>query len=974
VIVGFVFALLFLSRSAAAQSTIAGLVTDATGAVLPGVTVEASSPALIEKVRSVVTNADGRYTIVDLRPGDYVITFTLSGFNAVRREGIVVAANITVPVNAEMKVGALEETITVTSQTPMVDVQQAAQREVMNRETLDSLPTARSYLSTGTVVPTVKTTRPDMGGINVGQGAYLSSRGKASNDSAIEIDGLDVRISNGISQSGYNNFAMVQDVSYQTSAISADSAAGGIRINMIPREGGNLYRGDVYVGGSNGWQANNITPELKAHGLPTPDSLKYLVDINPSFGGPIVKDKFWFFLSGRYTEVQVAPAGAHYFSTGAEGVTTNDLHNLSGRLTWQPTQRNKFTAYIDKAFKSQDHTTTFTDGAANTPGVDWGTATSTYHPSNYQVGYGKWTSPLTNKLLLETGAVFDVFNVVYNSPLPGILQPYGTPAWYAGGEVRDTVLGTFTGSPAVSEQFARQPHYAFSSSVSYVTGSHNVKTGVQYRYQYVENMAHGGNADLITVFANNVPQSVIAAAVPYIAQFHAHETALYAMDTWTLNRLTINPGLRWDYFKGGVDPTTSAAGRFVPQRSVGELSPINPFNDITPRVSAVYDLFGNAKTALKFSVNKYMTQLAATYFGPYDPLSQGTDTRIWRDTDLIPGTTTPSGKVLPTNGDGVAQDNEIGPSQNSRFGLAADQRADPNLQREYVWDYSASVQHQLTPVISVMGGWYYTKSHDTQRTINNARTFADYTPFQVASPLNNGETITIYRLNTNAVGKVDNLVTNSDINYRDYFGWEASVQTRWGRGGRALIGWAMERNRSVTCDTPNPNQLRFCDQTGNLYQELGAVPAIPYRHEFKASASQPLPWEFMLGISFLSYPGGPFTSLNTPQGAPPTANWPGLQNNWVVPAALFPGGQTESVTVPLIAPGTQYLDRWNQLDLSVRRTFKVGHYEVQPALELYNLINSSVVLGQNQTFGPALGNPLTTLQGRLLKLSAIVRF
>ncbi len=379
VLVGFILVLPFLARPAAAQSVIAGLVTDGSGAVLSGVTVEVSSPALIEKVRSIATNTDGRYTIVDLRPGDYVVTFTLPGFNVVRREGIVVAANVSVPVNAELKVGAIEETITVTSQTPMVDIQQASQRQVLGREALDALPTARSYLSTGTIVPTVKITRPDMGGIQVGQGSYLSARGKSSNDSAIEVDGLDVRISNGVSQSGYNNFAMVQDVTYQTSAIGADTAAGGIRINMIPRDGGNTYKGDIYVGGSS-WQSNNITPQLQARGLPTPDRLEYLIDANPSFGGPILKDKLWFFASGRFNELKVQPAGARYFATGEPGFTVNDLHNLSGRVTWQATPRNKFTGYFDKAYKSQDHTIVFTTGDGNAPGVDWGTATSTYPP------------------------------------------------------------------------------------------------------------------------------------------------------------------------------------------------------------------------------------------------------------------------------------------------------------------------------------------------------------------------------------------------------------------------------------------------------------------------------------------------------------------------------------------------------------------------------------------------------------------
>ncbi len=514
VIAGFVIALSFLARPASAQSVIAGLVTDGTGGVLPGVTVEVSSPALIEKVRSTNTNSEGRYTFVDLRPGEYVVMFTLTGFNTVRREAIQVAANVSVPVNAEMKIGAISETITVTSETPMVDIQQASQRAVLGRETLDAIPSARSYLSTGAIIPSVKITRPDMGGIQVGQGSYLSSRGKASNDSAIEVDGMDVRISNGISQSGYNNFAMVEDVSYQTSAIGADSSAGGIRINMVPRDGGNTFKGDIYLGGSNGWQTSNITPELKAKGLPTPDSLKYLIDANPSFGGPIKRDKAWFFASGRFNELQVQPAGAHYFATNEPGLTKNDLHNLSGRVTWQPTQRNKFTGYVDKAFKSQDHTIVFTTGDGNAPGVDWGTATSTYPPLNYTMGYVKWSSPVTNKLLLEAGSPFNVFNVQYNLPLPGILKPYGTPEWYAGGLVRDLGRNTFVGSPSVSEQIAIQPSYGFSTSATYVTGSHNLKAGVQYRYQYVQNEAPGGNSHLVTQFSNGVPNSVVVYRSP----------------------------------------------------------------------------------------------------------------------------------------------------------------------------------------------------------------------------------------------------------------------------------------------------------------------------------------------------------------------------------------------------------------------------------------------------------------------------
>ncbi len=186
------------------------------------------------------------------------------------------------------------------------------------------------------------------------------------------------------------------------------------------------------------------------------------------------------------------------------------------------------------------------------------------------------------------------------------------------------------------------------------------------------------------------------------------------------------------------------------------------------------------------------------------------------------------------------------------------------------------------------------------------------------------------------------------------------------------FGWAMERVRRVSCDTPNPNLLRFCDHTGELYQELGAVPDIPYRHEYKFSMAQELPYQFNVGASFISFSGA-----NRLVGAAGGANVVGTGGSvaWPVPAAQFPGGITEAVTVPLLAPGISYLDRWNQLDLSVRRSFKVGQrFELRPALELYNVTNGAVVLSRNNNFGPALDAPLSVLQGRFTKLSVLVKF
>jgi hypothetical protein len=957
---------------AAAQSTISGVVTDASGAVLPGVTVEAASPALIERTRSVTTDGQGRYSIVDIRPGVYSVSFTLQGFSAVGREGIQVAANVTVPLNVELRVGSVAETITVTGATPMVDVQQAAPRQVLGREQLDTLPTARSFLSTGVVVPAAKITRPDMGGIQVGQASYLSARGRSANDNAVEVDGLDVRISNGVSQSGYNNFAMVQDVTYQTGAIGADSNGGGVRINMIPRDGGNAFTGDFYVGGSfDGWQKDNLTDELRAAGLRSADALRHLIEVTPAVGGPILRDRVWFFGSVKYSQVQVSPAGARYLSTGEPGETTNDLHNVSGRVTWQISPRNKVSGYIDRWFKSQDHTVTFTAGECCAPGVDWGTATSTYGAHNSFLSYAKWTSPVTNRLLAEAGFSAVHFPTEFGTPLPGIVQEVGTPAWYAGALRQDIALNTFVGQANFSSQFAKQPSYSFSSAVTYVTGTHNAKTGVYYRYANSDSSAPGANAHLTQQYQNGAPVRVLAYAVPHRVSTSIDEFAAYAMDSWVIRRLTITGGLRLDRFNGLVNPMSLEAGRFVGERNFGELHPTEPFFDWSPRVSAVYDLFGNAKTALKFSANKYLTPLSVFFFNPFAPNSVTPDTRIWLDTDLTPGTNTPSGRPLPTNGDNISQDNEIGLRQNNRFGLAPEQRADPNLEREFSRDYSVSVQHEIIPNLSVMAGWYYADTHDAQQTINVLRSTSDYTPFQVVNPYIPTEMVTIFRLNNNKVGVVDNVTTNSSVNRRDYQGYEASVTSRLLSRGTMNFGWAMERVRRVSCDTPNPNLLRFCDHTSALYQELGAVPEIPYRHEFKFSMAQQLPYEFNVGVSFVSFAGA-----NRLVGAGGAANVVGSAGSvaWAVPAALFPGGITEAVTVPLLAPGVSYLDRWNQLDLSVRRNFKVRRFELRPALEMYNVTNGAVVLSRNNNFGPALDAPLSVLQGRFTKLSVLVKF
>src|SRR5579862_1110947 len=290
----------------AQQASIAGSVKDASGAVMPGVTVEVASPALIEKVRTVVTDGTGQYRVVDLRPGTYSVTFTLSGFTTVKREGIELTGSFTATVNTELRVGAIAETITVTGQTPVVDVQGVTQQRVLGAQVLAALPTGRSAAALGVLIPGIQSevsangngNPMDVGGVGSLSNTYMSIHGSNYLDQRLSVDGVQVR--NILGPGNANNFApdlsSTQEVAIDVAAGSVEQFTGGVRVNFVPREGGNTFKGSFFATGENSsFQANNITQDLKNRGLSDPNGLYRQYDVDPSVGGPIAVNKLWFY-------------------------------------------------------------------------------------------------------------------------------------------------------------------------------------------------------------------------------------------------------------------------------------------------------------------------------------------------------------------------------------------------------------------------------------------------------------------------------------------------------------------------------------------------------------------------------------------------------------------------------------------------------------------------------------------------------
>jgi hypothetical protein len=346
---------LLLPAAAFAQAAITGVVRDTSGAVLPGVTVEAASPVLIERIRTVVSDDTGQYRIVDLRPGSYAVTFTLPGFNTFKREGIELTGDFVATVNAELRVGALEETVTVTGESPTVDVQSTRVQNIIDKEVLAAIPTSGGATGIQSLVPGMSS-NGDAGGITGGSGGMAGFiHGARASDSRTLHDGINTGWAGANSNAAVSNVAGSQETVLTISGGLGEAETAGAMLNIIPRDGGNQFSGTVFVSGaSGGMQDSNYTDDLRAAGLRSPAELKKVYAFNSMGGGRIIRDKLWFYLTYREVVAENTIPGIFFnrnagdptkwlvdFDTSRPSYGDSVTRNAIGRLTWQVSPRNK---------------------------------------------------------------------------------------------------------------------------------------------------------------------------------------------------------------------------------------------------------------------------------------------------------------------------------------------------------------------------------------------------------------------------------------------------------------------------------------------------------------------------------------------------------------------------------------------------------------------------------------------------------
>jgi carboxypeptidase family protein len=985
-----VFALACLAGSPAiarAQSTIIGVVRDTSGAVLPGVSVEASSNVLIEGSRSAITDGQGNYRIVDLRPGVYVLTFTLSGFQTFKREGLELPTNFTATVNADMKVGSLEESITVSGASPVVDVQSSSRTTVLTRETLDAIPTGRTIQSVGQLVVGVSLNVPDVGGSRAMQQTYMSVHGLSASQVTTQVDGMVV---NGLDGDGavqnYFNNMMSQEMSYQTAGAGADVSGGGVRLNMIPKEGGNKFSGAFFGAWSPGaWQSDNLTTSLQQRGLSVPDKIAKIYDFNGSFGGPIKENKLWFFTSLRrwgvdapIADTYYTPKGSNYSLTYPQCVAKtiqceqgiDDQHIKSGlvRLTWQVSPKNKLGAYLDKVGKDRGH--------GMNAGDDPATASQIWTSPAYVTGSVKLTSTATARLLVEGGYSFnrEDYNIVNQ---PGIIQQRGTAAWYAGASRRDLALGTHYA--ALDNELGQYPdRYNLQGSASYVTGSHNVKAGAQWTWGPYRR-TRITNADLIQRYRNGVPDSVAVYNTPIQwTDYLNADLGIFAQDAWTLHRLTVNYGARFEHFDSQVSASTSPAGRFVPTRSFDRI-PMPVWNDLAPRFGVVYDVFGDAKTAIKASFNRYEQAQTINFADQFNPLVLTSAILSWTDLNKDDVAQGEPGCAYQTPG---CEINFAQLPQN--FGVRALVSPNPDTKRVYNVESAIGVQHELVPGFQLNAGWFHRTFHNLPRQTNTRQSFSDYTPVNVVSPLD-GSLIPMYNVSPAKLTQIDNVVATDDSQKEWYNGYEISFNARLPRGASVFGGTTMERMLWTLCnEQSNPNNLLYCDASKSH---------IPFRNQLKLAGSYPLPYGIQVSGSFQSLPGYLIgTNIPSPTALPSVTQPAGVGTVWLIsktttypanckapctPGALvIPNMSAANLSVPLVAPGTEYADRVNQLDVSLAKWFQVGKYRLQGQFDMFNALNLSSVLSVRSSnyLTASYNQPSSVLQGRILRVATQLKW
>ncbi len=923
--------------------SIDGVVKDEQGGVLPGTTVSISSPALIGGLQTAVTGANGRYSFTNLPPGTYTVLFEMAGFGTFTREGIVVSVASTSTVNGDLRVGGIEESITVTGESPVVDVRTNITQTNIDAEVYENVPTGQNPWVMAALVPGVVAGRLDVGGTEGFQQYDLEAFGSSSEQKSFSIDGLKTNWTGGGGGSTmqYYDYGMYDEYNFQTASGTAQSDVGGIYMNMVTRSGGDNFSGSVnanYMGEN--LQSDNVDDDLRQRiGIGADDEtaiggnpIKISYDLNAILGGPIAREKAWFFGSFRLLRMDQWQVGASN-PDGSPAINDNRMLNGMGKVTYQPQagsriffmfNRNQKTRFhrIDAPYLSiESKATSVQDQPAQnwvlnynkvfgeatlldfTIGRMWGTYPETYQP---EVG--------PDDITVQDAVRNDRFNA-------------------ANGEFRD---------PNSRLQFQGSLNYYMDHS----SGTHDFKFGFQVSREYTaydQNQNHDIRLDL----RDGVPFTATLYNTPVNSDVGVNTWGAFVQDSWVIqSRLSLNLGIRFDGIQGFMPAQSSPAGTFIGARDFEEIrdAPDWPLN-VGPRMGFSYDLFGDGRTAIKGYWGRFYNQIGSTFPFQVNANDKNSATVEWNDLDgdlyIKPG---PCGTV--------ACSPELGPF--TGFGGGSATVIDPDITRPYSDETNFGVMHTLLPNLSLDVSYHRRTQRNGTGLLDQVRTPDRYTAETRTydDPVDGpNQTITIYNLDPELISTRDQILTNVEDLKSTYNGVHIQMNKRMSNNWQLLGGLTLQKHEGfyhsgtlTSSDFNNPN-VRIGRDGARIFNDVPWV--------FTVSGSYMFPHDIMLSGKYTGKAGAPLNRTYT-----------------------FGGLTQASETVYVVPRGTDRSDSVTQfVDIRISKSFDLGgrsRFEIM--MDMFNILNSNPVLLQTEAIGSRWSQPQSILAPRIIRFGGKFSF
>jgi hypothetical protein len=910
------------------RAGIEGKVVDQGGGVLPGVTVSVASASLQGGSRSTVTDSGGEYRIASLPGGEYVVTYELAGFGTIKRDVRLDTAFVAT-LNETMGVGAVQESVTVTAVSAVVDIRTTSVSTNLGKEALESLPTSRSMWQVMNLAPGLRVSGADVGGTAVGTQQNYSNYGTSTGGNKPMIDGVDTREDAG-GAGFYYDYGAFQEVQIKAMGNDAEMANPGTQFLGILKSGGDQFHGSVIFSYETpDLQGNNVTDELRARGVSAGNPLKSYHDGNIDLGGPVFKRKLWFYGSFRHQEIRTGVLG-YVASPGADNIvgTSDDeageyhvtLTNITGKLTGQVNPKHRFTGFVQA--QKKDYPERNADA--------YRFRESTWHQIFKPLaGKGEWSWMLNDRTFLNAF----VGRWQYETEALNLTD---APAAY------DTVTLRYSGMFNTSPYVGGRGRWQYNASASHYLpsawgGTHDLKAGWEFtdENRTYDAPSRPNNNDYQLRFQNGVPYQIVVGNYPYSSQGKMRTQAAFLRDAWRFgDRATLNLGVRYESYHVYLPAQSKGAGRFYPAGDFAYLDVLT-WRNWAPRVGLSLPLDKKNRTVVKATYGWFNFATQATYGDSYNRNMLSTTTYRWND----------------LNGNRDYDDGEFG-SYVTATGSSASV-LNPDLEQPKTHEVTTSLERQIASNFSARASYIYRRETGRYQNTNVARPYSAYSipitntdpgPDGVIGTSDDGGAVTYYDYSAAYAGSafVQLMDVNTDGYENTYNNIEVAAQKRMSNRWQLVTSFLATRVDIWRNGVPqDPNAAGFYPKS--KYWEWG----------FKMSGSYELPWQIQAGVMFTSQSG---------------AVW--------AREARFTTGLTRLSEVILLMedPAARRLPTQNILNTRLEKRQKIGRATASFQLDVFNVTNTNAELGVTARSGANFNKITSIVPPVVAKLGASLSF